>query len=526
MLSKMIKRIIYFLALIAMFIIAISNLVYINQIDQNEVSNIQYYGILKLFVSLVIAGIIILVSYGLEKIKISKKVKITIIVIALILYASIQIIWISQSIAMPYADSEQLMVIAKEIIAGNGLSEYCSNYIQYHTQQLTQVSVMVMIFKILNTTNYVVFQYLNVICNVITVLGLYAITRTIYKKEKVNKVLFWILNLTFIPIIMLVTFVYGDFLGLPFVIWAVYFAIKYEENGKIRNIVITAICMAIACLLRMNYFIFAIAIGIYWFINILDKKKKKETLKGIGALVILIIMIMLPSTIIKNSYDKKYNLSKDKSFSTIPYLYMGMSEGEYANGWYNMQTGDTVYHLMNDEPESVEKITNEVKEKFKERAKYLLQNPIYTAKFYAKKIITTWTDPTYEFGFYNIKNTENKNIDDYYIADHLTSGKIYETMKVYQKAIIYIIFIGAIVTVIYDRQKLNKEILLLVLIFLGGFGFHILWETKSRYIIPYVIILIPVSLRGIEIISQKIKNKVKRKGLLNEKNNDNNTSIQ
>ena len=73
MLSKMIKRIIYFLALIAMFIIAISNLVYINQIDQNEVSNIQYYGILKLFVSLVIAGIIILVSYGLEKIKIRKK---------------------------------------------------------------------------------------------------------------------------------------------------------------------------------------------------------------------------------------------------------------------------------------------------------------------------------------------------------------------------------------------------------------------------------------------------------------------
>ena len=84
MLSKMIKRIIYFLALIAMFIIAISNLVYINQIDQNEVSNIQYYGILKLFVSLVIAGIIILASYGREKIKISKKVKITIILIALI----------------------------------------------------------------------------------------------------------------------------------------------------------------------------------------------------------------------------------------------------------------------------------------------------------------------------------------------------------------------------------------------------------------------------------------------------------
>ena len=527
MLSKWIKRIIYFLALIAMLIIVVSNIIYINQIDQSEVSHIEYYGILKIFTSFIIAGLIIGISYGLEKIKIGKKIKIAIIVIALILYAIAQVVWISQSIAMPYADSEQLMVIAKEIIDGNGLSEYCSNYIQYHTQQLTQVSVMVAIFKLFNTTDYAVFEYLNVICNVLTILGLYAITKRIYKEQKCNRVLFWLLNLTFIPIIMLVTFVYGDFLGLPFVVWAVYFAIRYEKTEKIRNAVITGIFMSIACLLRMNYFIFAIAIGIYWFINILDKKTKVGTIKGLGILVILILMIMIPSSIIKNVYDKKYNLSNEKSFSTIPYLYMGMSEGEYANGWYNMQTGDTVYHLMNDGEEEAKKLSEDVKNKFSERVKYLLKNPIYTVKFYAKKIVTTWAEPTYEYGFYNVKNTENENIENHYIAKHLTSGKIFEATKIYQKAIIYIIFIGAIATIIVNRKKLDKEMLLLVLIFLGGFSFHILWETKSRYIIPYVIILIPVSIGGIEIINQKIKNFiVKRKGLGNEENNSNNTSIQ
>ena len=108
MLSKWIKRIIYFLALIAMLIIVVSNIIYINQIDQSEVSHIEYYGILKIFTSFIIAGLIIGISYGLEKIKIGKKIKIAIIVIALILYAIVQVVWISQSIAMPYADSEQL----------------------------------------------------------------------------------------------------------------------------------------------------------------------------------------------------------------------------------------------------------------------------------------------------------------------------------------------------------------------------------------------------------------------------------
>lgn len=511
MVSKWIKRVIYFLALIALLIVGILNIVYINKIANNEVSSIEYYGILKLLTSFIIAGVIIGVSYGLEKIKVGKKVRIGFIILALILYTILQIVWIAESVATPYADSEQLIVIAKEIINGNGLSEYCTNYMAYYSQQIPLVAIIVMIFKIFNTTSFLVFEYLNVICNIFTILGLYFITREISKEHKCSKVLFWILTLTFIPIIMLVTFVYGDFLGLPFAIWSIYFIMKYEKTGKIRNVVFSAICISIACLFRMNYFIFAIAIGIYLFINILDKKNKKDTIKGIGVLVLLILMIMLPSNFIKSIYTEKYNLPSEKSFSTVPYLYMGMSEGDYANGWYNNQMGDTVYHLMNDKKEQAVELSEEVKNNLSDRTKYLLQNPIYTAKFYAKKLITTWAEPTLEYGFYNTKYPEGTNIEEHFIANHVLNGRFYGLSKIYQKALVYIIFIGGAIAVIANRKKLDKEILLLILIFLGGFGFHILWEAKSRYIIPYIIILIPVSLVGTEIIIQKIKDKFKER---------------
>ena len=47
--------------------------------------------------------------------------KIGIVTICLLMYVGVQAFWISESISKPYADSEQLMLIAKEIIDGNGL---------------------------------------------------------------------------------------------------------------------------------------------------------------------------------------------------------------------------------------------------------------------------------------------------------------------------------------------------------------------------------------------------------------------
>ena len=514
MISKWGKKIICFLSIIAIGIVLICNIFYINNIKDNEVSNIEYYGVLNVIISFLIIGFIIFVSYRLEKIKIGKKLKIFFIVIALVLYIGIQVFWINNSVATPYADSEQLIVIANEINSGNGLSDYCKNYISYYPQQIPLIAFIALIFRIFGTNDFVILQYLNIIANVFTVIGLYFITKILSKEDKENKILFFILILSFIPIIMLATFVYGDFLGLPFAIWAVFFTIKYDKTNKIENGIISGILLLIACMLRMNYIIFTIAIAIYWIIGLLDKreKSKKDIFIKIGVLILFILIITIPSSIIKNVFAKKYNLSTEKSFSTIPYLYMGMSEGEYANGWYNNKMGDTVYHLMNDEEKVALNLSKEVKNNLEERIKYLLQNPIYAIKFYKDKIVTTWTDPTYEYKFYNTKCDENVNIEEHYVANHVLNGRFYNLSKIYQKSLIFIILIGAIAITIVNFKKLNKEYVLLILIFLGGFLFHILWETKSRYIIAYIVILIPVSVIGIDIMINKTKEILKSIG--------------
>ncbi len=50
------------------------------------------------------------------------------------------------------------------------------------------------------------------------------------------------------------------------------------------------------------------------------------------------------------------------------------------------------------------------------------------------------------------------------------------------------------------RQKDGMTVFLLIpLIYLtGGFIFHLIWETKSQYVYPYVYLLLPLSALGLD----------------------------
>ena len=77
----------------------------------------------------------------------------------------------------------------------------------------------------------------------------------------------------------------------------------------------------------------------------------------------------------------------------------------------------------------------------------------------------------------------------------------------YQKANLLLITASSLIIIIQNRKKLSLEIIFLLTIFIGGFAFHILWEAKSRYIIPYIVILMPIT--AVEINKFKIFKKDK-----------------
>lgn len=59
------------------------------------------------------------------------------------------------------------------------------------------------------------------------------------------------------------------------------------------------------------------------------------------------------------------------------------------------------------------------------------------------------------------------------------------------------------------NKKNNIETVLLTLVILGGFGYHLLFEGKSQYVLTYIPLLIPVASYGISCILNGKYTKIK-----------------
>lgn len=127
-----------------------------------------------------------------------------------------------------------------------------------------------------------------------------------------------------------------------------------------------------------------------------------------------------------------------------------------------------------------ENIGEKYKEKVNERLTYFSKNIGYAFNFYIMKIASMWTENTYSA----VRNNQNNR----YSLENMIVP-----LEFYQKVLLLIMCFSSLVILIQNRKNISIDVLFLITIFVGGFAFHILWEAKSRYIIPYIVALIPIS---------------------------------
>ena len=418
------------------------------------------------------------------------------------------------------------------------------------------------IYKIIGIADPIVIRYINVISIALITFMLYKITDIIYKYERRNKIVI-LFSLLFIQFPLLSTFVYGDIIGLMFVLIAVYqtLCVIKKEKNKILHSVFAGISMGFAILVRTNYSIFLIATIIYLVFNIIkeiikikyDKENidniKSNIIKIIFGIIIICILSISPINIIKKYMESKYpdDIVLNRSHPLVSYLLMGArTKIDYAShGWWsaeiielwNKYIGEntaktkeelrTYLETVKKDGSGFEKLKKEQWKEYFELIKNYIKKPNTMFDFYSEKILSMWTETTFQSIWTNDVMFRMKIYDAKVLGR--TSKELYfgNTREIYQeycKALIILIYFGAFIEILnnrkiikdgeekynIDNRFINMEKLYLTIIFLGGFAFHILWEAKSRYIIPYVIILFPLATGLIDvIINNKIVNKIK-----------------
>ena len=431
--------------------------------------------------------------------------------------------WID-AMKLPPSNDQQLINEMAIALKNNYISNYMkeSQYLFLYPYQIGITFVVCTIYKIFGE-NFLCVQYVNCVCSIINMFLLYYISKKIFRDSDIGisrmlSILIFIFSFYFM---FYNVHVYGNIIGLTFALISALFFTMYLNSEKVSCSAISAIFISISVIIKSNYLIFLCAFMICMFLDIIKKRKIKLLIPTI------IFIITYEAVSIGFSSFVKYGLGLDLAKGTpmICYVYMGISDSDNSTpGWFN-NTNVDLYRESGYNNEVTKETTIKL---IKERMHFFVSNPIEGMKFFSVKLASTWLNPTFQTIWISYPGARYKFDENYahYISYHakalsMLDGKIYDVEEVLFDSFEILVFVFAGIGIFkLAKNKENVSKYTLAIIFMGGFIFHSVWETKAIYVVQYYYLLLPYTAFGIKVFIEFLKMKFEKRGvkLLADKN--------
>ncbi len=526
-LNKNIITIVAILALIigitAIFITAYFPATWDNAIEKTDYRND------NIIINIVLICVALIIIYFLKKILDKIKIKYVLSIFSVIFIITSILFCVYLKIG-PIADQGYMISGAQAVLAramssfiepGGYLNmfPYQFGYILYAAIVLKVLEKLTFLTNLLNIDIFIYFQILNSIYNVINMVLIYLIAKRIFKNDKNVLKILVILIIGFSTYLFLFnTHIYGNIPGLMFALIALLFTISYLQERKFRDLVIVGITISGSIIIKSNFNIFLCGIIIVLIMDLF----KRINIKKVGMiLVILCIFIFLKWGLNKVIGRVISGQPIPTGVPMISYVYMGFAPSNgLSSGWY---TADVI-EIYNRSDHDTEKSEQETYRLIKERLNHFKNDPKEANRYFWDKVKSTWLNPTFQTIWII---TPGSRMTDPNYSEYLSerpiikeivgyNEKLYKIEEQYFDTYQILIFIFAGIGLIKLRKKDSLDILILPIIFLGGLVFHILWETKSIYVLQYYFILLPFTAKGIDLFFNYIKEKEFIKNIKNK----------
>ena len=447
-------------------------------------------------INIIMVIVFCVILYFLNKVlkKVNKKL---LLIIGCIIISIIGIFWVNYIEAPVKADQKMIYLISLEFLDGDFHSLDKPYYLFNHPLQLGILYFVTLVYKLIGYRSPLVFQNLNIIFAIISTILIYKICNIIFKNEKINRILLILLPM-YIILPMMCVMVYGNIVGLMFSLLSIYLVFKYLEDRKIRYLVLATVSLVISILLKQNYQIFLIAIIIILILDLL-KKFRKEIVFWILGTVVLVGFI---NPIIYFITEKTIGKTVNDGIPMSSYIAMGMYESiDRASGWYNGKFNVESVYIDNgyDSDKANEESINVIKD----RLTYFIKNPKEMIKYYSDKIASTWAEPTFQTLWFSYPAEEYETVkDEFESKKYILTFLVGDASRVIIKFLdIFeiVVFGSSFIFIITNLKKktIDYKNIIFSLGFFGGFLFHILWETKCIYVVPFYYLLLPLSAGGL-----------------------------
>lgn len=426
------------------------------------------------------------------------KVNIRILEIGLAVWTAILgVIWIYSVTSVPAADSANLFEAATNSAnddyskffnnSGFYFSEYYNghNYFHFFPFQLGFVFFSEIVYRIFGTDSSMPVQIINVLSLASAYFALARITALLFKRKSIEFIAILLLAVCFQPV-FLCTFVYGNIIGMSTAVWACLFLIKYFQTNRWVWIIPAACLLMLSTIVKYNNLIYLVAFVIMLILHAV-KNKKWQSLAFALAMCILCVG---SSKLIIMSYEARANTQFESGLTQTMYFDLGLQESPMAPGWYT-KTAVNDYMKGGFDAERGNAVAQTSIDR---RLEEMSDDLGYAFDFFGKKILSQWNEPSYESIWISQVKQHSEELSDLAkdIYNNGFRGQLFALHFNFYMQILFVLFALGIYLLFIDR-KTNIETVLLPLVLLGAFGYHLLFEAKSQYACTYIPLLVPTA---------------------------------
>lgn len=445
-----------------------------------------------LFTSIAVGGVIITCTIlGLFRLinKLSKK-GLLIFTIALFVIYGISTVAITYLFpTIPMTDSfyvhDQAVGMAhgtKDIINGN------SAYFRKYSNNNPLIILLYFIYKIacsLGITDLIqVGRLFNASCITGSLVLFYFAIQKLSKRETTGTK-FVLLNLLFVPMIFMTSWVYTATICLPFIGGIMLCGANLIKNQSKKSIIINSAIIGVLSIVGYNIRPVVLILSIAGFICLFlwTVKDKKRFVKS-AIMVGICAVFALGSFVTTKALNNHYYTGSDGNFPLTHWVAMGLTE----NGMYDAKLVEENMHLHS---------TDEIKANVKRHIKERLNN--YNVGSFINHLYikngSIWAVGSLEYQLRLSGSANYHSISKYLYGSKSDFLCLYTQMLWLSLHILTLIYI---IRFIFNKE--SKYRLLQILTLLGGYGFYMIWEVKIAYAVPFVFFIIGMATLGGESI--------------------------
>lgn len=412
------------------------------------------------------------------------------------------LVWVGICHVVPYADASAVCTVAESMCEGK-YAMLPPTYMSFNPQQYGLVFVLHRLFSWFGKGNYSAFQYMNVLMLPLLIYAGYRILKIVFDNSVIC-IFYFILLMGFVPLFLYLPYVYGDFGSAACGMVLMWQTLSFCRTRKPAAAAGGTLAAAFGCLLRMNTVIVVIAAVIVLIIHSVRTAK----LRGMAMALALVLAAWGPGAGVKAYYRHISGLETGEGIPAICYIMMGLENSEAGPGWFS-GSNYTVFIENNYDHDAASEAGME---RTRIHIRDLWRDKRAAVDFFRAKLLTQWNAPDY----YSLRETKffdcgEEELPAVVRSVYFGEGReiLLNYMNRYQ-AVLFISFLILMICSLRGRRPVEERILLVAVV--GGLLFSLLWEAMSRYVLPYVVYMIPLAAAGIYRFHEILQEGYKRLG--------------